>query len=249
MTDWSLLRDAYGDASGVPDLLSRLSSDPDDDVWDELWSRLCHQGTVYGASFAALPRLLQWAQTQPPTQRAMVLALAGAIIGSKHVASGADSRAAAVEATASGFEQMGLETLSQPGLTLSDFIYVAEAVLAFRGEPIWGEQLDRLDSGEFEGVCMSCGTSLYLVVGQYGFFATRDEWVNQPDTRRVPIVASAAQSLVGVQRWLYDQAVVAHQERVAERLLHLFGNTDCPACGQRIAVGEAVERASGSTNG
>src|SRR5512134_3850844 len=117
MTDWSSLRDAYGDASKVPDLLNRLSLNPEDSVWDELWSRICHQGTVYSASFATLPHLLQWAQTVPAVQRAMVLALAGAIIASQHIASGTDIRAVAVEETAAGFEQLGLETLAQSELT------------------------------------------------------------------------------------------------------------------------------------
>ena len=249
MTDWSSLRDAYGNASNVPDLLNRLSPNPEDSVWDDLWSRICHQGTVYSASFAALPHLLQWAQTVPAVQRAMVLALAGAIIASQHIVSGAECRTAAIEETAAGFEQLGLETLAQSELTPSDFIYAAQAVLAVRGEPAWSEELEHLNDGELVGVCTNCGVELYLVVGKYGFFVTADEWGNRENTKRAPIVAATAGSLTGVQRWLYAQAVAAHHERIAEWLLYLFGSTDCPGCGQRIGVVEAVERASGPTRG
>jgi hypothetical protein len=49
MTKWRSLRDAYGTAGPVEALLERSDTD-DRAVWDELWSRLCHQGTVYTAS-------------------------------------------------------------------------------------------------------------------------------------------------------------------------------------------------------
>jgi hypothetical protein len=247
MIDWDSLQDAYGRASEVPVLLGRLSTDANDDVWAELWSRICHQGTVYDASFAALAPLVTWARAQVPAQRPMVLALAGAIIGSRDSTAPAELRTAAAEATVSGFEQAGLETLGTPGLSAEDFIYVAEAILAFRGEPIWGTQLNRLDSGEFEGQCPGCGADLYLVVGQDGFFAAKEEWVNRPQTRRVPIEAATRESLSGVPRWLHDRAVLSKQARIADCLLHLFGATECPACSRRIAVAEAVERACAET--
>jgi hypothetical protein len=78
--DWSGLRDAYGDAAAVPSLLERLWS-PDaadrEDAIDELWSRLCHQETVYSASAAAIPPLVQVARSDvlTPLQRLLVLSL------------------------------------------------------------------------------------------------------------------------------------------------------------------------------
>jgi hypothetical protein len=78
--DWSGLRDAYGDAAGVPDLLERLWS-PDatdrEPAIDELWSRLCHQETVYSASAAAIPSLVHAAMNAllTPLQRLQVLSL------------------------------------------------------------------------------------------------------------------------------------------------------------------------------
>lgn len=52
MTSWTSLRDAYGTAGPVEPLLERGDTQ-DRTIWDELWSRLCHQGTVYSASYAA----------------------------------------------------------------------------------------------------------------------------------------------------------------------------------------------------
>jgi hypothetical protein len=78
--DWSALRDAYGAAAAVPKLLERLwSLDAADreDAIDELWSRLCHQETVYSASAAAIPSLVDAAMNDvlTPPQRHLVLAL------------------------------------------------------------------------------------------------------------------------------------------------------------------------------
>src|ERR1017187_138694 len=64
-TKWSELEDAYGAAADVPVLLEQLSRDvtPKRDVtaepWFTLWSKLCHQGSVFTASYAAVPYIVQ----------------------------------------------------------------------------------------------------------------------------------------------------------------------------------------------
>ncbi len=58
--DWSALQGCYGPATLVPDLIRQLDSPiPDErsEAIDELWSWLCHQGTVYEASAVATPLL------------------------------------------------------------------------------------------------------------------------------------------------------------------------------------------------
>ena len=84
MTDWASLRDAYGSAEHVPALLAAAEEAGSDegDPWDDMWSRLCHQGTVYTASYAALPRLAQVSRRRPPSGYVAALHLAGAIIAS-----------------------------------------------------------------------------------------------------------------------------------------------------------------------
>ncbi|MBT8492986.1 MAG: hypothetical protein KJO07_07995 [Deltaproteobacteria bacterium] len=60
--DWSDQEDAYGQATSAPNILVGLlaQDDPDseevsDHVYGQLWSHLCHQGTVYSATAVALP--------------------------------------------------------------------------------------------------------------------------------------------------------------------------------------------------
>jgi hypothetical protein len=245
MTDWASLRDAYGDASPVPDLLHELSTDETDPVWHELWSRICHQGTVYSASFAALPHLLKWSQGVAPAQRTMVLTLAAAIIRSQDVSSGLESRAAAVASTCGAFHDLAVETMTQPELEEGDFIHLLQAVLSFRGEQLWGAVFDQLDSGEFSGVCAQCEADLNLVIGEYGFFTTVDEWVNRPNCKRTPIEAAAIDGLSGVPKWLHEQATRCDQQQVADWIPYIFGTTTCPSCNSSIEVSEAIEKAFG----
>jgi len=64
---WAELSDAYGPASKIPVLLKRAMQSPEphgdykDEPWFSLWSALCHQGTVYTASYAAVPHLINFA--------------------------------------------------------------------------------------------------------------------------------------------------------------------------------------------
>ena len=76
--DWSDLQACYGPATSVPALLQQLASrqaDERSDAISDLWGCLCHQGTVYEASAAAVPFL--FAELPPDRQlRRLVLELA-----------------------------------------------------------------------------------------------------------------------------------------------------------------------------
>ncbi len=62
---WLKLSHAYGPAADVSGLLRELASPSvpsggrDEELWENLWSRLCHQDDVYDASYAAVPHIVQ----------------------------------------------------------------------------------------------------------------------------------------------------------------------------------------------
>lgn len=65
-TEWATLTHAYGDGMDIVVLLRDLESDPGapssqrpGNVWFELWSSLCHQGTIYTASYASVPHIVR----------------------------------------------------------------------------------------------------------------------------------------------------------------------------------------------
>jgi hypothetical protein len=66
---WGELRDAYGSAAKIPELLRQLSALPSDkgnsEPWFSLWSALAHQGDVYSASFAAVPHVIEAIASSP----------------------------------------------------------------------------------------------------------------------------------------------------------------------------------------
>lgn len=83
---WHVLVHAYGPADDVPDMLRRLAAGLEaGQVLNDLWGSICHQGSVYPASVAAVPFLAAIAASGIQTPG--VLSLLGAI------AESADTRA------------------------------------------------------------------------------------------------------------------------------------------------------------
>lgn len=84
MTEWAPLWDAYGSADQVPALLAAAEETDahEGGLWDDLWGRLCHQGTVYSGSYAALPALTEMSRRRTPAGYVPALHLAAAIIAS-----------------------------------------------------------------------------------------------------------------------------------------------------------------------
>jgi hypothetical protein len=82
VTNWGELRDVYGSAAEIPKLLAAGATETglDSPAWGDLWGRLCHQGTVPPASYAALPDLRRIASSRPELPLDPVLFLAAAII-------------------------------------------------------------------------------------------------------------------------------------------------------------------------
>ena len=60
------------------------------DEWDDLWSHLCHQGTVYTASYAAIPALAAMCLRREPSGYVAPLQLIGSILASHDAPADAD---------------------------------------------------------------------------------------------------------------------------------------------------------------
>lgn len=86
--EWAKLRHAYGSAVNIPERLRRLPGVPvresAGEFWQELWSDLCHQGTVYTASYAAVPYFVADAASRAPEDRWMLISLVSDIEGGRH---------------------------------------------------------------------------------------------------------------------------------------------------------------------
>jgi HEAT repeat protein len=107
--EWSQLRHAYGGASDVPSLLQALLSKRGAErqrAIGELFSCLCHQGTVYEASAAVLPFLIELLASPDVPDRDAIAHLFACIVdggGFFHTHASLDREAGEAVAKAHGF--------------------------------------------------------------------------------------------------------------------------------------------------
>ena len=175
MTDWITLKHAYGSAEEIPLLLDQLSANAEDDVWNELWSCLCHQGTVYSASFAALPALTEYAESCCPWDRVPALLLAGAILASDDVQGSRDDLVRPHKKVLEQLRALCGESLAQAGIEQSTFIYLLEAMCSLEGNALWGRRLNHFAGGEFPASCPGYTGELFIAIGQYGFLTAASQ--------------------------------------------------------------------------
>ncbi|MFS8096598.1 hypothetical protein LFM09_05605 [Lentzea alba] len=219
MTDWSALSHAHGSAENIPGLLDRVATTNDQDAWSELWGALCHQGSTYPASYAALPHLAAIDDVQ-------AVVLAGGI-----VADGGDEVRAEHAAAISTLLARANELL--PGADEETYAYLVESVLTFEGLV---DSVDALAWGvadeEYEIECPECGTATLILVAE-GVSRADDH----PDR---PLRPADPAQLTGIGRRVYETAANHGKKKVARVFLHAFGQATCPACGIEVTVADLL---------
>ena len=234
MTDWHALRDAYGSAEPVEGLLERGDSDQSD-VWEELWSRLCHQGTVYSASYAALPRLAELACRRDPSGFVEPLFLATSIITSSDAAADVDVRAHYAEAIRELHDVA--ERLVPLAGDDADFVYRVQALIATEDDGMWGSRLDALVDEELDMACCNCGEQLLMGL------ETPPAAVRAFDDALVgvtSVLAADPATLTGSEARAYQLATAHGRLSLAERMLEIFGEFECPRCRVRTRASAVV---------
>jgi hypothetical protein len=231
--NWKELHHAYGSAEDIPDLLDDLDPDPEAPVWNDLWSRVCHQYSTFTASPHVLPFLLSAAQGWAPESRVMPLALAGGIV-------------AAPETNLKGFgrvvQQLRLlarDTLDRANLRRIDRVHVVQSLMAFDGDRVWGRALERLNDGEFAARCPACHKELYVVFGEEAFCCVED-WVRSAEAPRSKITPNTPEKLGGTGRALHTLCTASGDLELGEWICQVFGTTSCPSCMQTVDVASAI---------
>jgi hypothetical protein len=133
---WETLRDAYGDGTELAGWLDELTAElRDPTLWDELTSRICHQNTVYTATYAAVPHLVAYAADQSAQGRIEPLVL----VGLSHTCSFLDD-APDIPPDLSDAYEKAIEEASRllpdclhAARTESEFRYVQAAIAATHG--------------------------------------------------------------------------------------------------------------------
>lgn len=240
-TDWARLSHAYGSAEDIPGLLDRIEAAPSAELWNGLWSALCHQGSVYSASFAALPRLGAIAAARAGAERVSALVLAGSIMAAAGPGEAARARAEHPEAL-TGLLGLARTQLRLPAPDM-EYVYLTESALALEGVPVWGEG-DALSwaltGGECDVSCPGCEAAVQVVLGDAGHFTTAVDHVWEEPVDKVPLRPAQGAHLDGVGRRLYEAALADGRPRVAAALTYFFGNGVCPGCGAEFGVARAA---------
>jgi len=218
-------------------------------AWDELWEKLLHCNEYFAAGYAVIPRLAELAARFGPAADSQPLQLAAAIIAADddwddddieddEVARARRDSAAALR----DLEDQALRSLQLPQLRddSAAFLRLLQAVLAFRGVPVWQNQLAHLVDGdeELELDCPSCSEiHLAWLTPSEGF--TLRGHVDGEEVVR-PIEPADPASLDDVGGWLHRTATQHAQPAVAAQVVHLFGRSRCIACDEEFRVSDGV---------
>lgn len=246
---WSRLKHAYGQASDIPELLRELLNNPTATTWSDLWSTLCHQSSVYPASFAAYPYLALVAARLQPGQRGEALLLLGMIAaGETEGACPTEFRDEFEAAKVEAIDLVLRELEAQPK-DVEDTVYLMEAFAGLHGCSI-STHLEGFNDGEFYCECPQCGGQLYLwpEEGCYRVFAgdpikpnrdslpaTQVKPAAESPVTELPVKITDGNALV----WVTTLARLAGHPGLAERARQAFGDATCPRCAAPFTYLEA----------
>jgi hypothetical protein len=235
--DWAAIRDVYGPATEVPDLLRRAEASGDaSELWNELWGRLCHQGTVSPASYAALPLLLGIAERHPGSRYLAALHLAGAIVASTD---GPRDNATVRRENVSTIERLRAVALRNLDEAESDadFVYGLEALLAFEDRGPWQRTLNHIADQELPFDCPLCGEFLLLSLE-----GPRPRLASYADGSCKPTDVTPVEPEPGSnEHRALELALACGRDEVADQMRHIFGKAICPCCRHEFGIPSAVE--------
>lgn len=236
MTDWAQVQDAYGTADALPALLARAASAtaPEDHVWSELWSRLCHQGTVYPASVAALPDLARIALTRAPSAYEPAMFLVAGILAPKDGAVDPEARPSL------GADLGALRALAVRGLDLdlddASFLWLLQTVAALDGVPVLEDRLEDVANEELETQCPVCDAGVVLLVDGAHLVAGTDVDGGGP---RIDVRPAAEDALLPGAAAVVRLARGHGRDELAVLVLELLGEVTGPECGHRFILADA----------
>ena len=236
MTDWASLRDAYGSAKHVPVLLAAAEASDTDEggAWDDLWGRLYHQGTVYTASYAAIPRLAEMTLQHDSAGYVAALHLAASIIASNDGPEESALVRQRYEHEIADLRDVAARNL-QHAKDDTEFVYGLEVLMAFEDGGVWQRDLHWLANGEAEFECPSCGEALLLGLDGPEFLLESFSDASCAPTAVTPVEPSAAT----VEGRLLALAHANDRPDVAAKLPYVFGNATCPRCHTSFQVPQA----------
>jgi hypothetical protein len=262
--DWSTLEDICGSAENIPDLLEELEATKDPEILDELWNRLYHQGSVYSASFAAVPYLIRIAEQWPPSDRLSILHLAVSILTgedddnlvrlynsfrteevrdtwkttSDRIALNSPTRIN-YQSEIDALLRLTAENLQELDLSEQDFTYLLIWRVALQGDLLWSQALECFALCAIYGDCDRCGATIDICINQ-------DSGVAEIETRngqkhQTTLQPPQPEELTGIARSPYETARDRGYDLLATRIIYILSTGTCPQCGASFRVPELLQ--------
>lgn len=241
---WATLDDACGSAENIPALLQGLRQGSSEAL-DDLYGRICHQGSLYPASIAAFPHLVSISENAPSKRmRIDALLLAGAIHASEDVEDqlGSSPYSEAFHAAVPDALHLSIASLGTVDDTNTG-VYLLMAAASFAGFAVVARQLVGFADAEFYLGCPGCGNDLYVWPDQEGLAVAAEDPVTSPRTKKLTVKAGPVKNSPhnGAFAWLSTQLALApNLNEIALRLPSLFGTASCPSCGTSLSLIDAL---------
>jgi hypothetical protein len=172
---WHELDHAYGPADNVPALLLALERG-EQELWDELVPSLCHQGSVYTASYAAVPHIVRIGAEESLGDQIMFWCFVGAVADSRDAAPLPDDLRAAYEEALVRAEELTLACIV-PGLDEATGLELLIALAGMRRLPAITEALRCLRDETISTTCPRCGSNMRVSTADVPFVVEEDEMV------------------------------------------------------------------------
>jgi hypothetical protein len=236
---WAQLHHAYGVATDVPDLLRALARGEDrrqasrrGDVWDMIWSALCHQGDVDTASYAALPHIVAIGAKRPTAEQSMFWSFAGAVALSDHRGLMPDDLRESYDEAVREADRLATACIAT-GVDESSARQLLWAMAALRGWRKAARGLEALGDDELAPNCPACETQLYVTLTKLPFVASDEDPVgkkkgHQTLTRTRPPRPEVA-SILEIARGVGHEALAA-------KIAALDADVTCPNCDEDFSL-------------
>ena len=233
---WSALSHAYGAASDLPAALRALRRGDDRAdqgiLHDLLWGRLCHQGTVYTATYAALPHVVAIGAQRPAGEQLHFWMFAGAVARSQDAADvPADLREDVEQSVRKAHELV--VALFRPGLDEHDALWLAAAVAGLRGQSTLALIVEGTTDEELCLACTHCHRELFVDVREPPFLVRDEVHPWPPGVQPTRVVPRPPRAQL---RALAELLADARLEAAAARVLALDGSVTCPGCGHELEL-------------
>lgn len=254
---WGQLRTAFGTAEQVPILLDHLYVQFEPDVFRELTELLVHQYTIYGATLAAVPHLLQLAASLDahPDAQADIYMECG-MIEAIFASSGAWMSEVIGDVNPMQWQRIiadyrlaleKVEPLHEKVLVYAqqrieneyELDYILAAYCAYHGHDRLARLLIHYPGGdEYVGICPQCDGEWFVdpldgdVMRLHG-----TDPVLYPGNSSM-MIAPAALSLTDTYGFhtLQRAAELVEADELLERLPYLNGTVICPHCHNSVSV-------------